>query len=262
MESINYIVYKGNHHLPKAIEIGAKTGAKVFCEKEFLDLQISGHPFYFYLSDENFRIIKYKSGDKGISVDFVSKQITGKIKTLTIKNPLAKAIGIRGNKNLNPFVLDATAGLGKDSFFIFSLGVRVVGFERNPFLFYLLENGLDKYLLFNSSEKGLKFFNFDSRFFLKSGEADIFFSDRTPDVIYIDPMYPMVRKKAVKPKKEMVYLREINGDDDDSAELFKLCLEYNCRVVVKRPVLSETISNFVKPAYNIGSKLVRYDVYK
>jgi 16S rRNA (guanine1516-N2)-methyltransferase len=82
-----------------------------------------------------------------------------------------------------------------------------------------------------------------------------------PDVVYLDPMYPLENKKA-KPKKELEVLRKIIGKDNDSHLLFKDLLNYkNLKIVVKRPKNSPFISDLIKPSYKIESKLVRYDVY-
>ena len=55
---------------------------------------------------------------------------------------LAKAIGL--NKFKNPHVLDATAGLGRDSFVLACLGCKVDMVERSALVHTLLEDGLKR----------------------------------------------------------------------------------------------------------------------
>lgn len=55
---------------------------------------------------------------------------------------IAKAIGL--NKYSNPTVVDATAGLGRESFVLASLGCNVIMLERNPTVFALLADGFKR----------------------------------------------------------------------------------------------------------------------
>ncbi|HCI05901.1 MAG TPA: 16S rRNA methyltransferase, partial [Sulfitobacter sp.] len=48
---------------------------------------------------------------------------------------LAKAMGLRAGKT--PTVIDATAGLGRDSFLLASLGAKVTMIERSPKMYAL-----------------------------------------------------------------------------------------------------------------------------
>ena len=81
-----------------------------------------------------------------------------------------------------------------------------------------------------------------------------------PDVIYLDPMYPQRRKRALV-KKEMRVLRGLAGDDEDAVELLKIALgRVKNRVVVKRPRLAPTLSSMA-PSHQITGKTSRFDVY-
>src|SRR5690606_37804453 len=53
---------------------------------------------------------------------------------------IAKAVGIKAG--VYPNVLDATAGLGKDSFVLATLGSKVTMIERSPIVHCLLQDGL------------------------------------------------------------------------------------------------------------------------
>ncbi len=171
---------------------------------------------------------------------------------------LAKAIGIK--KFPNATVIDATAGLGQDAFVLASIGCYVTLLERNPIIYSLLQNALER--VEASSDQQVKdicsrmqLINTNaSEYLLAQKEVDF------ADVIYLDPMFPL-RKKSAKIKKEMSYFHAIVGTDNDSDALLKLAL--NCarkRIVVKRPRLAIELAG-LKAQFNIIGKSTRYDVY-
>jgi 16S rRNA (guanine1516-N2)-methyltransferase len=53
---------------------------------------------------------------------------------------LAKAMGLRAGKT--PKIVDATAGLGRDSFLLASLGAEVTMIERSDVMHGLLQEGM------------------------------------------------------------------------------------------------------------------------
>lgn len=55
---------------------------------------------------------------------------------------IAKAVGVQGA--VRPYVLDATAGLGRDAFVLACLGCQVELIERNPVVAALLHDGLER----------------------------------------------------------------------------------------------------------------------
>lgn len=176
--------------------------------------------------------------------------------------PIARAMGLKNGAN--PIIVDATAGLGRDAFVLASLGAQVTLLERSPILAALLQDGLnrasmDKDIAPITNER-MKLINKNAIEWLKNRPAD-----QKPDVVYMDPMYPH-RNKSALVKKEMRYLREIVGDDDDASQLLHAAL--SCarhRVVVKRPrnapIVTGRILNGRVPSTAIESKNTRYDVY-
>ena len=171
---------------------------------------------------------------------------------------LAKAIGIKKNPNAN--VIDATAGLGRDAFVLASLGCHVTLLERNPIIYSLLKNALER--VYHSDDEQVK--EICVRMSLVNTNASEYLlaqkeSDRA-DVIYLDPMFPS-RKKSAKVKKEMSYFHDIVGEDLDSDRLLKLAI--GCarkRIVVKRPRLAEELAG-LKAQFSLTGKSTRYDVY-
>ena len=59
-----------------------------------------------------------------------------------IKQALARAVGIK--PGIRPSILDATAGLGQDSFLMATLGCKVTMVERSPLIAALLYDGLER----------------------------------------------------------------------------------------------------------------------
>ena len=167
---------------------------------------------------------------------------------------LAKAVGMKFNKNRN--IIDATAGLGYDSFILASLGAKVTLIERSQKMYELLQNGIDEGISFGG-EIG-KIIN---RMELVFGDSKDILPKLTPEVIMIDTMYKD-RKKTALVKNNMRLVREIVGPDSDYIELLKVAL--NCaknRVVLKQPRYAEPIKEIRKCSHQILGKTIRYDIF-
>ena len=167
---------------------------------------------------------------------------------------LAKAVGMKFNKNRN--IIDATAGLGYDSFILASLGAKVTLIERSQKMHELLQNGIDEGISFGGEIE--KIIN---RMELLFGDSKDILPKLTPEVIMIDTMYKD-RKKTALVKNNMRLVREIVGPDSDYIELLKVAL--NCaknRVVLKQPRYAEPIKEIRKCSHQILGKTIRYDVF-
>ncbi len=172
---------------------------------------------------------------------------------------LGRAVGI-GKKRLLR-VLDATAGLGRDSFVLADLGCEVTLAEREPVVAALLRSGLaqaerveDAWLREVVGRMTLA--EGDARHL---GDVDV----QRQDVIYLDPMFPP-RDKSAAVKKEMALFQALfshrGGIEDANALLAWALLAPVARVVVKRPLKSLALAGRA-PSHAIRGKAVRYDVY-
>lgn len=172
------------------------------------------------------------------------------------KSLLAKALGVRPSIE-KLVVLDATAGLGRDSLLISGLGCRVLACERNPVLFEMLENGRQR---LGQCEELLSFLGRVEWLHIDSLELLSNDKRERPDVIYLDPMYPE-KKKSALPKKEMQILQRLTGgESEDGVFLLEKSLSWaKQRVVVKRPPSATPLAGH--PQYSYQGKSVRYDVY-
>lgn len=174
---------------------------------------------------------------------------------------IAKAVGLKSG--VYPRVLDATAGLGKDSFVLASLGCQVQMIERMPIVHALLEDGLTRARDFALGEDPelaqiivqMSLVSSDSKAYLESLDTDNY-----PDVIYLDPMFPE-RHKSADVKKEMRAFHSLVGADEDADALLPLALNrVNYRVVVKRPRKAPFLNN-QSPSYQLEGKSSRFDIY-
>ncbi|MDO6565354.1 class I SAM-dependent methyltransferase [Amphritea sp. 1_MG-2023] len=193
-----------------------------------------------------------------VLADFVSGAVAHRRKFGGGKGQMiAKAVGIKGS--IRPQVTDVTAGLGRDSFVLATLGCEVQMVERSPIIHALLESGLQQALCdpeVADIAARMQLVNADSIDWL----AEQLTANHRPQVIYVDPMFPHTEKSALV-KKEMRAFRDIVGDDQDSAALLERALnlaEY--RVVVKRPRKAPAIEGQT-PSYQLNGKSSRYDIY-
>ncbi len=173
------------------------------------------------------------------------------------KQTLVRAIGVKGKKQ--PTVLDATAGLGQDSFVLACQGCRVEMLERNPVIAALLEDGLRRAADDPDIGKLVR-----EKMVLSRGDSLTELArippDHRPQVVYLDPMFPH-RSKSALVKKEMQILRALVGDDEDSDHLLTAALRIaQNRVVVKRPAFAPPLKG-PKPHLVFKTKNNRFDVY-
>jgi len=192
-----------------------------------------------------------------LKIDFLNGKLAYRLRHLkNQKQLLANAMGLKAN--FKPTILDATAGLGSDSFILSQLGCPILLLERSPIIFLLLEDALTRILNHpNFPPISIKIINMDALVYLKKIIADM---ESSPDIIYLDPMYPHANKSALV-KREMRFLRQLVGDDSDAPELLKLAL--TCakqRVIVKRPRLSNYLAE-IKSHHSLLGKQHRLDVY-
>ena len=172
------------------------------------------------------------------------------------KQPLARAVGLK--PGVNPHVVDMTAGLGRDAFVLASLGCTISLIERNPLVYELLSNAIERASHDSDTARIIQrmhlYFDNATDWLQQLEQTSM------PDTIYIDPMYPQ-RTKSALVKKEMQFFHHIVGQDDDAAQLLETALNSAVkRIVVKRPKSAPLLGDF-KPVSDISSRNTRYDIY-
>ena len=174
---------------------------------------------------------------------------------------IARAVGLRAG--VSPSVLDATAGLGGDAFVLASLGCRVAMIERVPVVRALLADGIfqaQRHANAEDAALGAILSHMDLVAADSIGYLNQLSEQARPDVIYLDPMFPM-RTKSSLVKKEMRVFHSLVGADPDADQLLPLALDTaRYRVVVKRPKGAACL-NALEPSHVHSGKSNRYDVY-
>lgn len=188
-------------------------------------------------------------------IDFASgKLLYRKQQAGLRKEWLSRAIGIKPSEG--PTIVDATAGLGRDSFILASLGFQVILLERSPILFLLLQDAFKRAAQHPDLSPvigRMKLIQANSIDWLQNNTKPI-------DVVYLDPMFPE-RKKSASVKKEMAILQELLGKDEDASRLLEQALTCAThRVVVKRPRSAANLADR-KPHFALMGKNSRFDVY-
>lgn len=153
-------------------------------------------------------------------------------------------------------VLDATAGLGEDSFLLAAAGCTVTLYEHNPVIFSLLEDALDRAKRIEALAPIAARMQLH---FADSVEAMRRLSD-PPDVILLDPMFPERQKSAlVKKKLQMLQMLEIPCPAEE--ELWQAAVSAAPRkLIVKRPPKGPYLAG-QRPDYSIAGKAVRFDCF-
>ncbi len=172
---------------------------------------------------------------------------------------VARACGLR--KGATPRVLDATAGLGRDSWILASLGAHVEMLERVPLVHALLADGLRR------AQQTVQLAGVAERLILHADDAQsvlraklLLPPEARPEVVYLDPMFPH-REKSAKVKKDMWAFRHVVGSDEDAGELLALARAVATkRVVVKRPRIAADL-NGEEPHQRMLGQSSRFDLY-
>ncbi len=196
-----------------------------------------------------------KLDNSSLIVDFVGGAVGHRFRSGEGRGqPLAKAAGF--SSGVTPDIVDATAGLGRDAFFLAALGARVTLIERSATMHALLADGLER-----ARAEGGRYTETVARMTLIHGDSRALLPQLKPQVVLIDPMHPP-RDKMALVKKEMRLIRDIVGTDPDAVQLMQVALDSaQNRVVLKWPLRAEPMPGIRKPSHQIAGKSTRYDVF-
>lgn len=200
------------------------------------------------------KLALFPNGSGPVFVDFLA----GKLAHRRLygggrRQPLARAVGLV--KDRIPSVIDATAGLGRDSFVLASLGCKVKMIERSSVIAALLQDAIDR------ANSDPEIATITQRMSLVCADSCQYLNNLpSAEVIYLDPMYPEKRKTAAV-KKDMRALQQLLGPDLDSGLLLQTAIQAaKFRVVVKRPLHASPLQG-PYPDASISSPNTRYDLY-
>ena len=154
-----------------------------------------------------------------------------------------------------PVVVDATAGLGEDSLLLAAAGCEVTLCERDAVIAALLRDALERAAdnpNLSEAVGRMRLIEGDSIHTLRSLE-------QTPDVVFLDPMFPEKRKRAATNKKLQLF-QQLERPCEDEDALMRAALDAHPRkVVVKRPLKGPYLAG-IKPSSSLMGKVVRYDI--
>ena len=192
----------------------------------------------------------------------------------------------------DPIAVDATAGLGEDSFILAAAGFHVIMCEYNPVIAALLADALERAqdgpsisrgggaddLTGVSVEKRKPAVRYSDSFeteqienrireianrmeLITGNGIDILASlEKRPDLIYLDPMFPAKQKSGISTKKLQLF-QQLETPCAAEEELLKAAFEAGPqRIVVKRPIKGKPLAGR-RPGYAIECRNVRYDCY-
>lgn len=166
---------------------------------------------------------------------------------------LVRAARVRGAEA--PTAVDATAGLGEDSLLLAAAGFTVTMFEQDPVIAALLRDALGR----AANEPQLA--GVVARMALVEGDSVTGLREMgfSPDVVFLDPMFPE-RTKSAAVKKKFQLLHHLERPCDNEDELLDAALAAHPRkIVIKRPPKGPWLAG-VKPSHSLAGKAVRYDV--
>lgn len=176
---------------------------------------------------------------------------------------LVKAAGIRKlpekagacpDRTGGPSVLDATAGLGEDSFLLAAAGFQVTMCERDPVIAALLQDALER----GRQQEDLREILLRTELREEDSIRYMEASNAAFDVIYLDPMFP-ARKKSGSVKKKFQLLHQLEDPCREEEALLQAALRANPgKIIIKRPLKAPVLAG-KKPSYSLKGKAIRYD---
>ena len=165
---------------------------------------------------------------------------------------LVRAVKLKGVER--PLVVDATAGLGEDSFLLAAAGCRVLLYEKDPVIAALLRDAWER------AKRDPETSEIAERMTVIEGDsvAALPTLDPPPDVVLLDPMFPERRKTALV-KKKFQLIHQLERPCENERELLDAAFAAKPkRIVIKRPAKGPYLAG-VKPSYSLDGSAVRFD---
>ena len=209
--------------------------------------------YYFVYDSNGLSFIKDANNPREIlHVDFLKGAIGWRMKRVQHESSLKKALG----KNLSQLeIFDATGGFLNDSIIFLSLGHKVMAVEQSKIIFSLVNDAILRAEQYFPVLKNLKFINDNSIEVYKR-------ENREFDVIYLDPMYPEIKKNNKKTIniegiKKILKLENLwNKNDEIIDAFFKNSYK---KIILKRPLKAK--KNYNNINYQVIGKTTRFDIY-
>lgn len=154
----------------------------------------------------------------------------------------------------HPTAVDATAGMGEDSIVLAAYGYEVTMFEQNPVIASLLRDALKR------AAQITELAPIVSRMHLIEGDSIALMPKLgfSPDLVYLDPMFPARQKSGLINKKLQLIQKLEHPCIEESALLNAALALAPKKIVIKRPLKGAYLAGR-KPNYSIKGKAIRYD---
>lgn len=209
--------------------------------------------YYFTYDKNGLSFIKDSQNPKEVlNVNFLKGKLGWRLKRTNHESNLKKALG----KSKEPlYIFDATAGLLSDSMIFVSLGHKVFAVEQSRIIYLLVKDGIRRAEASIPFLNNLKLINANSINAYK--ELDTSF-----DVIYLDPMYPMLKKNIKKSGEISAVgsILEIENLIDDQDFLIKSFMNESFKkLILKRPLKSKKFYSNIN--YQVKGSTTRFDIY-
>lgn len=202
--------------------------------------------------------LSLQKGNMSLHCDFqdmLSRIKPGKLQSeLLVKAAKIKSSNSSVSTSLT--AIDATAGLGQDSFLLAAAGFSVHMYEQDPIIAALLRDALQQ------ANHNPNLFPITQRMHLyeKNSILALQTITETPDVIYLDPMFP-ARTKSAAVKKKFQLLHELEQPCENEEVLLQAAEALHSRKIVVKRMLKGPYLAQKKPSYSLKGKSIRYDCY-
>ena len=157
-------------------------------------------------------------------------------------------------KSEHPVAVDATAGMGEDALLLAAAGYEVILFEQDAVIAALLRDAMNRAKNHPGLSKAI------GRMKLIEGDSIELMHDmvRSPEVVYLDPMFPERRKSGLINKK-LQLLQKLEQPCAQEEELLNAALFVRPKkIIIKRPLKGAYLAGR-KPGYTVKGKAIRYD---
>ena len=246
-----------------ALGLWAKQLTDAGVEYEFTADSTDGHTYYLNFNNDEVTLVDKKNNSL-LKLDW-AKELKSHLKKryAVTKEPLFRALKLKGEDRSYNRIVDATLGTGKDACLLLSFQCELICFERNPYVFALALWAYNRACEFEDEKISLIFKN---HMHIKFGQAIDGEIPKEYERCFFDPMYEMTKSKAKSAlsRKEMETFKELVGSDDDQGNiLFNLCQKFQL-VCFKRPLKAPVLelpndSKCQKVVYT--GKSTRYERY-
>ena len=202
--------------------------------------------------------LSLQKGNMSLHCDFqdmLSRIKPGKLQSeLLVKAAKIKSSNSSVSTSLT--AIDATEGLGQDSFLLAAAGFSVHMYEQDPIIAALLRDALQQ------ANHNPNLFPITQRMHLyeKNSILALQTITETPDVIYLDPMFP-ARTKSAAVKKKFQLLHELEQPCENEEVLLQAAEALHPRKIVVKRMLKGPYLAQKKPSYSLKGKSIRYDCY-